>query len=79
MEMDHLINFDFKIQDEGSSFDMKKVNGKIFGLYRKFHNNIDSKEIGLYLVQTHVSALGGQITVESQPNEGAKFLLKFED
>jgi signal transduction histidine kinase len=65
--------------DEGIGFDMDKVKGKIFGLYQKFQNQIDSKGIGLYLVHTHVTALGGNISVESKPNEGATFTIIFKE
>jgi signal transduction histidine kinase len=60
-------------------FDMEVVKDKIFGLNQKFHNHIDSKGIGLYLVYNHVTSLGGHITVESKINEGAKFTISFKD
>ncbi|MFE3848587.1 PAS domain S-box protein [Flavobacterium sp. LB3P45] len=63
--------------DEGLGFDMDKVKDKIFGLYEKFHSNIDSNGIGLYLVYNHITRLGGRIAVESKINEGAKFTISF--
>jgi len=65
--------------DNGVGFDMDVVKGKIFGLHQKFHNHIDSKGIGLYLVYNHISSLGGTITVESKVNEGAKFIISFKE
>jgi PAS domain S-box-containing protein len=67
------------ISDNGLGFDMDKVKGKIFGLHQKFHNHIDSKGIGLYLVYNHITSLGGRIDVESEINEGAKFIISFRD
>lgn len=64
--------------DNGLGFDMEKVRDKIFGLYEKFHNNIDSNGIGLYLVYNHIISLGGKIAVESKINEGAKFTISFK-
>jgi PAS domain S-box-containing protein len=64
--------------DQGSGFDMEKVEDKIFGLYEKFHNNHDSNGIGLYLVYNHVTNLGGRIAVESKLNEGATFTISFK-
>lgn len=64
-------------EDNGLGFDMDKVKDKIFGLHQRFHNNIDSKGIGLYLVYNHVTSLGGHITVESKINAGAKFIISF--
>ncbi|WPR70514.1 PAS domain-containing sensor histidine kinase [Flavobacterium sp. NG2] len=67
------------ISDNGIGFDMKKVGSRIFGLHQKFNKNEDSNGIGLYLVNNHVTNLGGQITVESELNEGATFTITFKD
>jgi PAS domain S-box-containing protein len=64
--------------DNGLGFDMDKVKDKIFGLYEKFHNNVDSNGIGLYLVYNHITSLGGRIAVESKINEGATFIISFK-
>jgi PAS domain S-box-containing protein len=64
--------------DNGLGFDMDAVKGKIFGLHQKFHNHIDSKGIGLYLVHNHITSLGGEITVESKINEGTTFIISFK-
>jgi len=65
--------------DEGQGFDMDKAKDKIFGFHQKFHNNIDSKGIGLYLVYNHITSLGGKITIDSKVNEGAKFIISFKN
>ncbi len=67
------------VEDNGLGFDMEQVKDKIFGLHQKFHNHIDSKGLGLYLVYNHMNSLGGNITLESKVNEGAKFILSFKD
>lgn len=67
------------VSDNGLGFDMEKVKDKIFGLHEKFHNHIDSKGIGLYLVYNHITSLGGRIAVESNINEGVKFIISFRD
>lgn len=65
--------------DNGLGFDMDAVKGKIFGLHQKFHNHIDSKGIGLYLVHNHITSLGGEITVESEINKGTQFIISFKE
>lgn len=65
--------------DNGLGFDMDVVKDKIFGLHQKFHNHVDSKGIGLYLVYNHITSLGGNIIVESKVDEGAKFIISFKD
>ncbi len=67
------------ISDNGLGFDLEKVKDEIFGLHQKFHNHTDSKGIGLYLVHSHVTGMGGKISVESQVNEGTTFTLSFRD
>jgi len=65
--------------DRGLGFDMDSVKNKVFGLRQKFHNHIDSKGIGLYLVYNHITSLGGNISLESKINEGATFTISFKD
>jgi sensor histidine kinase regulating citrate/malate metabolism len=65
--------------DNGLGFDIDAVKGMFCGLHQKFHNHIDSKGIGLYLVRNHITSLGGEITVESKINEGTKFTISFKD
>jgi signal transduction histidine kinase len=64
--------------DNGLGFDMEKVKDKIFGLYEKFHSNVDSNGIGLYLVYNQITSLSGKIAVESTINEGATFTISFK-
>ena len=63
--------------DNGQGFDLEKVGDKVFGLQQKFNDSQDSKGIGLYLVHSHVTSMGGKISLESKPNKGAKFVLTF--
>lgn len=65
--------------DNGLGFDMNVVKDKIFGLHQKFHNHIDSKGIGLYLVYNHINSMGGNISVESEVNVGTKFVISFKN
>ncbi|OOG77986.1 PAS domain-containing sensor histidine kinase [Flavobacterium sp. A45] len=64
--------------DDGIGFDMELVKDKVFGLHQKFHNHIDSKGIGLYLINNHITSLGGKIEVDSKINEGTKFTISFK-
>lgn len=66
------------VEDNGQGFDMEKVKDRIFGFNQKFNDYNDSKGIGLYLVYNHVTALGGQIVIDSVLNEGAKFTITFK-
>ena len=65
-------------RDEGLGFDMEKDKDRIFGFNQTFHENKDSKGIGLYLVHNHVTSLGGQIDITSRINEGSTFTITFK-
>ncbi|MDB5851850.1 MAG: evgS, partial [Rhodoferax sp.] len=65
--------------DNGVGFDMDKVKGKLFGFNQKFNDHPDSKGIGLYLVYNHITSLGGHISLNSKPNEGAVFTISFKN
>ncbi|WP_020527739.1 PAS domain-containing sensor histidine kinase [Flexithrix dorotheae] len=66
------------VQDNGLGFNMAKVKDKIFGLYQRFHNHPNSKGIGLYLVHSQVTSLGGNIEVTSEENIGTTFTITFK-
>jgi PAS domain S-box-containing protein len=63
--------------DNGIGFDSEEQKDNVFGLNQTFHENKDSKGIGLYLVYNHITNLGGRITVDSKIDEGTTFTLTF--
>ncbi len=64
--------------DNGIGINMERHKHKIFGLYQRFHNNADSKGLGLYIVHSQITALGGNIEVESTEGEGTCFRISFK-
>jgi PAS domain S-box-containing protein len=66
-------------KDNGQGFDLKNIKHKIFELNQKFHNNTDSKGIGLYLVHQHINEMGGTIDIESEINKGTTFTISFKE
>ena len=78
-----LISFDeetkaLKIQDNGICIDLKRNGEKLFGMYKTFNNNPDSKGIGLFLVKNQIDAMGGTIKTESKLDEGTTFTIFFK-
>lgn len=65
--------------DNGIGMNMDKVKGKLFGFNQTFHNHKESKGIGLYLVNNHVQAMGGSISLESEVGKGTTFTILFSD
>ncbi len=67
-----------EFSDNGIGMDMYRVKDRIFGLYQRFHDRPDCKGIGLYLIHSQVTALGGHISVTSKVNEGTTFYITFK-
>lgn len=74
------INYNFEnnkhlieITDNGIGIDLDRNGNKIFGMYKTFSNNTDSKGIGLFITKNQIEAMGGTITIESKPNLGTTF------
>ncbi|RTY81165.1 PAS domain S-box protein [Flavobacterium sp. LS1P28] len=62
-----------QISDNGIGIDLVKNADKIFGMYKTFTPNSDSKGIGLFITKNKIDAMGGNITVESEPDIGTTF------
>ncbi len=56
---------------------MERVKGRIFGLHKRFHKG-EGKGVGLFLIHSQITALGGTIEVESKKNEGTTFTISFK-
>jgi light-regulated signal transduction histidine kinase (bacteriophytochrome) len=67
-----------RFKDNGSGIDLSLYGDKIFGLYKRFHYNVEGKGMGLFMVKTQVESLDGVITVNSRINEGTEFIIEFE-
>jgi PAS domain S-box-containing protein len=66
------------VEDNGLGFDAENLEDKIFGISEKLSEDPESKGVGLYLVYTHIMAMGGKIEVESKINVGTKFIITFK-
>jgi signal transduction histidine kinase len=60
-------------QDNGSGIDLERHGTKIFGMYKTFHRNKDSRGIGLFITKNQIETTGGEILVESKVGIGTKF------
>lgn len=65
------------ISDNGIGIDLNKHKHKIFGLYKTFHANKDSRGVGLYMTKRQIETLGGTISVESNIDVGTTFKVIF--
>jgi len=69
---------DLKIKENGIGIDLGKNGEKLFGMYKTFNNNPDSKGIGLFITKNQIDAMGGRIQTESELNKGTTFTIYFK-
>jgi len=72
---DHI---ELSFRDNGIGINLQKNGEQVFGLYKRFHDNIEGKGMGLFMVKTQVETLGGKISIKSEENKGTEFLIEFE-
>ena len=66
-------SFILSFTDNGLGLDLKKFGQKVFGLRKTFHRGKDSRGVGLFLTKAQVEAMGGFISLESEPLKGCTF------
>ncbi|MCG2418901.1 PAS domain S-box protein [Aequorivita sp. F47161] len=71
-------NILLKIKDNGVGINLKRDGKRLFGMYQTFHNNEDSRGIGLFITKNQIEAMGGKIEVESVVGKGTQFTIYFK-
>ncbi len=83
-----VVSYDFEIvdgkkvlsvSDNGLGIDLKKHKNSLFGMYKTFHKNQNSRGIGLFITKNQVEAMGGSIEVYSEVNKGTTFKIIFNE
>ncbi|HEY0053829.1 MAG TPA: PAS domain-containing protein [Pedobacter sp.] len=62
--------------DNGLGINLANKEEQIFGLYKRFHTHVSGKGMGLFIVKTQVTALGGKIAVASEVGVGTTFTIE---
>jgi len=65
-----------EVTDNGVGLDLEQHGDKLFGMYHTFHDNEDSKGIGLYITKNQIESMGGSIKVDSEPGKGTTFKIQ---
>jgi signal transduction histidine kinase len=60
-------------KDNGIGLDLNRYGDRLFGLYQRFHNHVEGKGLGLYLVREQIRANDGKIETESEIGKGLLF------
>ncbi|WOK07884.1 ATP-binding protein [Imperialibacter roseus] len=66
-----------EIADNGMGINMSYFGDRVFGLYKRFHENTAGKGLGLYFVKAETELLEGSISVRSVVDQHTTFTLKF--
>lgn len=66
-----------QFEDNGLGIDLNKHSSSLFKFEKTFHDNEDSRGIGLFITKNHLENLGGKIEVESEVNVGSRFKIYF--
>lgn len=61
------------VADNGLGIDLATHQDNLFSLYKRFHFHVEGKGLGLYLVKSQLTALGGKIEIKSKEGEGTMF------
>lgn len=65
-------------KDNGMGIDLEKRGEQVFGLYKRFHTQVEGKGMGLFMTKTQVETLGGHISIRSEVDKGTEFTIEFE-
>jgi signal transduction histidine kinase len=66
------------VADNGLGMNLSEHKSKIFGLYKRFHDHVEGKGLGLYLIKTQAESLGGSVAVESTLDAGTTFYISLK-
>ena len=64
-----------EVQDNGLGIDLQLNGGKVFGMFKRFHNHVEGTGLGLFMVKNQIENHGGTIRLESELNKGSKFII----
>ncbi len=72
-----LRNVIIEVSDNGRGIDLEKYGHKFFGLFQRFHLDVNGKGVGLYITKSLMENFGGSIEIESAVDVGTTFRLIF--
>lgn len=67
------------IKDRGLGIDLEKYSDRMFKLGTRLHDTSDGQGLGLFMTKRQLEAMGGEIEVQSQLNNGTTFRLFFPE
>lgn len=68
-----------EIQDNGVGINIEKYGERLFGMYKTFHKNPESRGIGLFITKNQIEAMGGSVEIASEEGIGTVFKIFFNE
>ncbi len=65
-------------RDNGLGINLNEKKEQVFGIYKRFHDHIEGKGLGLFMTKLQVETLNGKITIDSEVNKGTEFKIEFD-
>jgi PAS domain S-box-containing protein len=73
--VDTMGNVEIMFSDNGSGIDLERHREKVFGLYQRFHDDVEGQGLGLFIMKSQIEASGGSIEIESTLHTGTTFII----
>lgn len=67
-----------QISDNGIGMNLEKYGDELYGMYKTFNGNPDSRGVGLFISKNQIDAMGGKVRVESEVGVGTTFKIYFK-
>lgn len=74
VDVDNML--ELHVKDNGMGIDLEANRSKLFRMFKRFHDHVPGRGIGLYMVKSIVESYGGTIDVESVVDEGTEFTIR---
>lgn len=69
-------SIDLRVTDNGLGINLETQRGQIFKMYKRLHNHVEGKGLGLYMVKIQTEFLNGTIDVASQLDQFTTFSIR---
>jgi PAS domain S-box-containing protein len=70
-------NIILEVRDNGLGINLERYGHQVFKLHKTFHKHPESRGIGLFMIKNQIEALGGEISIASQVDNGTTIFVNF--
>lgn len=66
-----------EVSDNGLGINLSLYGHQLFKLRKTFHDHVESRGVGLFLIKNQIESMGGEIKIQSEENVGSTFIVTF--